>query len=172
MSPILENKNILKVGFALEQDVSLLRKNYGIKLNGTLDLSQRLRTRKLVAGLVDCVTIYLQVPFTKDKKISMSNWAMPLHDYSNAMVAYAANDAYMALKVYDAWKAGGEEVKPIPKHEAHYVMFVQQQEQKKARKAAEEQERLKKAAEAEEKRVKQPATAAAEQEIANAQKQS
>jgi ribonuclease D len=139
LSQVLTNKAIVKVGFALRQDKETLSNNYGVKLTEAVDLAVELSTRKLVCSLVSAVQEYLHEPYQKRKRITMSNWAQPLSNYSQEMIEYAANDAYLALLVYDAWIRNGKVVLPIPSHEAHHELMLQQREAKQ--KAREEGER-------------------------------
>lgn len=99
LTPILENKDIIKIGFGLKNDRALFNKK-GIQLDGLIDLSKAFSAFgvKQTLGIKTAVACLLQQQFIKSKKISTSNWsAQPL---SEAQIAYAAADAYGCVMVY------------------------------------------------------------------------
>jgi hypothetical protein len=51
-------------------------------------------------GVKGAVAVMLQQRFIKSKKAATSNWANPR--LTEAQLVYAANDAYAAIRVFDA----------------------------------------------------------------------
>jgi ribonuclease D len=99
---VLESPTIVKVGFGLDSDEGPLRRKLGIGLHTTVDLSQSLRRLgyKQALGAKVAVAVVLGRRLLKSKSVTTSNWA--LAQLSAAQLVYAANDAYAALKVYEA----------------------------------------------------------------------
>lgn len=141
LSQVLGNEAIVKVGFDLRNDKEALVKNYKVQMTEMVDLSTELPTRNMICSLVEAVQVYLHEPFKKNKNVTLSNWAQPLSSYSPAMIEYAANDAYLALLVYDAWVKNNKEHLLIPSHEARYAMILQQREARQKALQEEEEER-------------------------------
>jgi hypothetical protein len=105
LKEILESTSIIKVGFGLKDDSLLLWKNYQIQLMNEIDLSQQLRPRPSanLIGVKKAVQIWLQQELIKSKRITISNWGIPMEYLKRNQILYAANDAYAALLVYQAW---------------------------------------------------------------------
>ncbi|HEY5799848.1 MAG TPA: 3'-5' exonuclease [Burkholderiaceae bacterium] len=102
---VLESAAVLKVGFGLSDDLKRLRAKLGIDCQGVLDLAVALRqTKRGDVGAKSAVARFFGQKLQKSKKISTTNWALPR--LSEKQIAYAADDAHVALKVYRAWKAG------------------------------------------------------------------
>lgn len=102
---VLQSSKITKVGFGLGDDRLLLLKNLQIDLRNDVDLSLLLRphnTSNLV-GVKTAVKVYLKQDFMKSKRITISNWGIPMESLKMNQILYAANDAYAALLVYQAW---------------------------------------------------------------------
>lgn len=139
LGPILESKDILKVGFDLCSDILLLNKNHSICVSNIVDLAYELTNyRHLVVSIVNAVKVYLnRKDFSKSKRTTISNWALPLKRYSPKMIHYAANDAFLALKVYLAYQEGGRVKLPIPHHEIAHQKFLQEQQMRISRKKGE-----------------------------------
>lgn len=101
---ILENPQILKVGFGLGDDVRRLRAKLGVEMANVLDLGRAMRESKhrdmgAKAAVAKFFGMYLQ----KSKKTSTSNWAAA--QLSERQILYAANDAQVALLVYLRWRS-------------------------------------------------------------------
>lgn len=94
---------ILKVGFGLGNDRSVLRSRLGIELNNVLDLGEAMRGpgHRGTVGAKVAVAHYFGQKFQKSKKVGTSNWASPR--LNERQVLYAANDAHVALQIYHAW---------------------------------------------------------------------
>jgi ribonuclease D len=100
---VLESPTILKVGFGLTDDVKRLRTKLGIECAHVLDLAVQLRERKRAdVGAKTAVARFFGMTLQKSKKISTTNWALPR--LNDRQLAYAADDAHVALKVYRSWK--------------------------------------------------------------------
>lgn len=104
LTQLLEATNLVKVGFGLRSDQSRLRSKLGIKPRAILDLNALFRSegyRKEI-GARGAVAIMFNKRLQKSRSVSTSNWAL-LKLKSNQQL-YAANDAYVALKVLQALK--------------------------------------------------------------------
>jgi hypothetical protein len=108
---VLESTSIAKVGFGLNSDRGPLKHKLGIGLHPVVELSQLLRGlgHRQALGAKAAVAVVLGRRLHKSKSITTSNWALPR--LSAAQLLYAANDAYAALKVFEAmgspWPAAG-----------------------------------------------------------------
>ncbi|NLI75217.1 MAG: 3'-5' exonuclease domain-containing protein 2 [Candidatus Riflebacteria bacterium] len=99
---ILGAADILKVGFDLRSDRSLLQQRLGIEVQGVLDLVTVFRRRgyRNTTGIRAAVGIVLHQGFHKAKRWTTSDWSrLDLHPKQRE---YAANDAYAAFRVWDA----------------------------------------------------------------------
>lgn len=139
---ILES-NVQKVGFGLSSDHSMLAKNLNISAKNIIDLALELRTlsSRNSMGTVNAVRTVLQQEFKKPKRITVSNWCLPLDRLQPNQITYAANDAYVALRVYHEWQrrmACGEMPRVDPKHreKAYKLLDLQIEENREKRKEA------------------------------------
>lgn len=100
---ILAAPALLKVGFGLGNDRSVLRSRLGIELNNVLDLGEAMRGpgHRGTVGAKVAVAHYFGQKFQKSKKVGTSNWASP--HLNERQLLYAANDAHVALQIYRAW---------------------------------------------------------------------
>lgn len=98
----LEAPHILKVGFGLSDDLRHLKSKLNITTTNVLDLAKALRVnRHQDMGAKAAVAKFFGMQLSKSKKTSTSNWAQqPLTD---KQISYAANDAHVALLVYQRW---------------------------------------------------------------------
>lgn len=105
---LIASDHVLKVGFGLKNDHGQIRQRLGVKLHHVLDLDHVFRKRgyKGQIGVRAAIGAILQQNFTKSKSTTTSNWAAP--NLTPRQLAYAANDAYAALKIMEALKL------PIP----------------------------------------------------------
>jgi ribonuclease D len=99
---LLESKGIIKAGFGLGDDKKRITYKLGVDLQGVLDLNAVFRERgyRKDMGVRGAVAVLFNKRFLKSKKTSTSNWANP--QLTEAQLVYAANDAYAAMRVYDA----------------------------------------------------------------------
>ncbi len=99
---ILQSNEVLKVGFGLESDRSQIQGKLDVTLAAVLDLNTVFRREgyKNTAGVRAAVAIVMNQKFHKSKRVTTTNWALPV--LNDKQLLYAANDAYAALKVLDA----------------------------------------------------------------------
>ncbi|MCW3147871.1 3'-5' exonuclease domain-containing protein 2 [Stutzerimonas stutzeri] len=97
---VLEAPGVVKFGFGLKSDRSRLRSKLGIELHTYIDLGKTLRYqgKKGQVGLRGAVAGVLNMRVRKSRSVATSNWANTV--LSEAQQAYAANDAYAALRVF------------------------------------------------------------------------
>ena len=100
---ILEAPGLLKVGFGLGNDRSVLKARLGITPQNLLDLGETLRgpTHRGTVGAKVAVAHFFGQRLHKSKKTGTSNWAAK--QLSERQLLYAANDAHVALLLYRAW---------------------------------------------------------------------
>lgn len=98
---IIQSDKVVKVGFGLKSDKTHIFNKFGVKLNAVLDLNTAFREKgyRGQIGARGAVAIVFNKEFNKSKSTSTSNWAMP--SLSRNQLLYAANDAYVALRVYN-----------------------------------------------------------------------
>ena len=99
---ILESEDVKKVGFGLGGDMTNMSRRFAIQPRGIVDLSSAfsaLGYRKTI-GARQAVAMMFKRRFIKSKKTSTSNWANRV--LTERQVLYAANDAYVAVRVYEA----------------------------------------------------------------------
>ncbi|WP_062790505.1 3'-5' exonuclease [Aquitalea pelogenes] len=95
------------VGFDLVSDRALLKSRLGVECGGLIDLGNLLPSddARITVGAVQAVARLFGQYFRKSKKLSTTNWSrLPL---SPAQQAYAGNDAWVALRVYQELQARG-----------------------------------------------------------------
>lgn len=105
LQAILESQAITKVGFGLGSDVANISRRFGIQPRGIVDLNVRFSAmgyRKTI-GTRQAIAMLFGRRFIKSKRISTSNWAN--RSLSEQQILYAANDAYAAIRVYQALEA-------------------------------------------------------------------
>ena len=99
---LLQARQVVKAGFGLGDDRRRIMGKLGIDPQGVLDLNTVFRERgyRKDMGVRGAVAVMFDRRFIKSKKASTSNWANP--HLSDAQLIYAANDAYAALRVFNA----------------------------------------------------------------------
>ncbi|SDP67790.1 3'-5' exonuclease [Rhodoferax sp. OV413] len=99
---VLESEQVRKVGFGLEQDRGQLHARLDVTLRAVMDLNLVFRKQGYGSsmGVRAAVGVVLRQRFHKSKKTTTSNWAQPT--LTPTQLLYAANDAYAALKVFEA----------------------------------------------------------------------
>jgi ribonuclease D len=104
---LLSAPQILKVGFGLGDDRKRIVAKLGIEPQGVIDLNHVFHQRgwRKDIGVKAAVAVTYQKRFLKSKKAATSNWAAP--QLTPAQLVYAANDAWAALRVYQALGGAG-----------------------------------------------------------------
>ena len=99
---LLARPGIAKAGFGLGDDRKRIIHKLGVDPADMLELNTVFRERgyRKDMGVKGAVAVLFQQRFIKSKKASTSNWAQPR--LSEAQLVYAANDAYAAIRVFNA----------------------------------------------------------------------
>lgn len=105
---LLEDADIVKAGFGLGDDRKRIIRKLGVDPQSVLDLNHVFHARgyRKDMGVKGAVAVLFNQRFLKSKKAATSNWALPR--LSEAQQIYAANDAYAALRVYEALGLGAK----------------------------------------------------------------
>jgi ribonuclease D len=103
---LLAAGGVIKAGFGLGDDRKRIIAKLGVMPADVLDLNAVFRERgyRKDMGVKGAVAVLFNRRFLKSKKAATSNWAAP--QLSEAQLVYAANDAYAALRVYQALGLG------------------------------------------------------------------
>ena len=103
LKAVLESPKVLKIGFGLGNDHSVLKSRLGIAASNVLDLGEVLRGpgHRGTVGAKVAVAHFFGQKLQKSKKIGTSNWSNA--HLSERQLLYAANDAHVALMLYRAW---------------------------------------------------------------------
>lgn len=112
---ILTDKATFKVGFDLKQDQVQLRRRLGVEAAPVLDLT-RVFHRKGYArelGIKSAVAVVFGKRFIKSKKIATTNWANEWLE--TRQLKYAADDAFVALRVLESLGLDDGDVKAVLK---------------------------------------------------------
>ena len=99
---LIGSAKLKKVGFGLDQDRRLIPIRLHVRPRALVDLEALFRQRGYGrgVGVKAAVAIVFQRRFSKSKSASTSNWGV--RRLSPKQLLYAANDAYAALRVYQA----------------------------------------------------------------------
>ncbi|XP_062566584.1 exonuclease 3'-5' domain-containing protein 2-like isoform X1 [Saccostrea cucullata] len=100
---IMQDRSILKVGVACIDDGNKLHKDYGIVVQGCVDLRYVLgRVRGIYhvknVGLKGMTEAILGIELDKHDSIRRSNWEAPV--YTDAQIEYAAKDALVGVDIF------------------------------------------------------------------------
>jgi hypothetical protein len=92
----------VKAGFGLGDDRKRILQKLGVEPAGVLELNSIFLERgyRRDMGVKGAVAVLFNQRFIKSKKAATSNWAN--QQLSPAQLVYAANDAYAAMRVYEA----------------------------------------------------------------------
>ena len=106
VAQLLQAPHIVKAGFGLGDDKKRILHKLGVLPQGVLDLNHVFHQRgwRKDMGVKGAVAVLFGKRFIKSKKVATSNWAQP--QLTPAQLVYAANDAYGALRVYQALGLG------------------------------------------------------------------
>jgi ribonuclease D len=102
VAELLGQSRVIKAGFGLGDDRKRITAKLGLEPAGVLELNAVFRERgyRKEMGVKGAVAVLFQRRFIKSKKAATSNWANPR--LTEAQLVYAANDAWAALRVYQA----------------------------------------------------------------------
>jgi ribonuclease D len=105
VAQLLALPGITKAGFGLGDDRKRIIQKFGVEPAGILELNVIFRERgyRKDMGVKGAVAVLFGQRFIKSKKAATSNWANP--HLTEAQLVYAANDAYAAVRVWDALNA-------------------------------------------------------------------
>lgn len=105
VAELLAMESVLKVGFGLGDDRRRIVSRLGVEPRGVLDLNHLFQDRgyRKDMGVRAAVALLFERRFIKSRKATTSNWAQP--QLTEAQLLYAANDAYAALRVFQALQA-------------------------------------------------------------------
>ena len=99
---LMHLQGITKAGFGLGDDRKRIIQKLGVEPAGVLELNTIFRERgyRKDMGVKGAVAVLFNQRFIKSKKAATSNWANTR--LTEAQLIYAANDAYAAIRVFDA----------------------------------------------------------------------
>ncbi|ALK88423.1 3'-5' exonuclease [Limnohabitans sp. 63ED37-2] len=99
---LLAQSGMVKAGFGLGDDRKRIVHKLGIEPQGILELNTVFHQRgyRKDMGVKGAVAVLFNQRFMKSKKAATSNWANAR--LSEAQLVYAANDAYAAIRVWQA----------------------------------------------------------------------
>jgi ribonuclease D len=99
---LLQSDSFIKVGFGLKSDSKHIYAKFGIQMRAVVDLNTvfSMQGYHKEMGVRSAVGLVFQQRFAKSRTVTTSNWSQP--ELTPQQILYAANDAYAALKVFDA----------------------------------------------------------------------
>jgi ribonuclease D len=99
---LLALAGIAKAGFGLGDDRKRIIQKLGVQPEGVLELNTVFHQRgyRKDMGVKGAVAVLFNQRFIKSKKAATSNWANAR--LTEAQLIYAANDAYAAIRVFEA----------------------------------------------------------------------
>jgi ribonuclease D len=99
---VISSPKVLKVGFGLDSDRRQIPKRLNVHPNAMIDIATLFSKRGYGRGIgvKAAVAILFQRRFSKPRSATTSNWSR--RDLTDKQLLYAANDAYAALRVYQA----------------------------------------------------------------------
>jgi len=102
VSALLISDSIIKVGFGLAGDHVQIMRTLGVQPKKVLDLNEIFRKQGYPKelGVRGAVAVVFNRRFMKSRKATTSNWSN--RQLTESQIIYAANDAWAAIKVYDA----------------------------------------------------------------------
>ncbi len=104
LQELLRSDAVIKVGFGLKSDSGHIFKKFGIQFSGVVDLNVvfSMQGHQKEMGVRNAVAFVFKQRFVKSRKITTTDWSQ--HELTQPQQLYAANDAYAALKVFEALK--------------------------------------------------------------------
>jgi ribonuclease D len=107
---LLHSAEVIKVGFGLRSDSGQIFRKLGVKFGGVVDLNAvfSMQGYRKEMGARAAVGLIFKQRFAKSKKITTTDWSQ--RELTQQQMLYAANDAYAALKVFEALNLRREEL--------------------------------------------------------------
>ncbi|WP_174875502.1 3'-5' exonuclease [Vogesella oryzae] len=107
LAALLARPGLTLAGFDLSSDRAHLKNRFGVTDLRLLDIGNlfQCEDKRLTIGAVQAVAQLFGQYFRKSKKVSTSNWS--LRTLSEAQQLYAANDAWVAFRVWQALQPAG-----------------------------------------------------------------
>lgn len=107
---LLQSDEVIKVGFGLRSDSGHVFRKLGVKFGGVADLNTvfSMQGYRREMGARAAVGLVFKQRFAKSRKITTTDWSQP--ELTQQQMLYAANDAYAALKVFEALNLRREEL--------------------------------------------------------------
>jgi len=105
---LLASKTLTKVGFGLSSDRTQIRAKLDIEPQAVIDIDSIFKRRgyRNSVGVKTAVALVFSQRFVKSRKQTTSNWSS--RQLTEAQLCYAANDAYAAMRVFDALDRPGD----------------------------------------------------------------
>ncbi|MFY8042822.1 MAG: 3'-5' exonuclease [Rhodoferax sp.] len=102
VAQLMAQPGVVKAGFGLGDDRKRILHKLGVEPVGVLELNNVFKERgyRKDMGVKGAVAVLFGKRFIKSKKAATSNWANAR--LSEAQLVYAANDAYAAIRVFNA----------------------------------------------------------------------
>lgn len=102
VSALLVLESIAKVGFGLAGDHVQIMRTLGVRPKNVLDLNEIFRKQGYAKelGVRGAVAVVFNRRFVKSRKATTSNWSN--RQLTESQIVYAANDAWAAIKVFEA----------------------------------------------------------------------
>ena len=102
VAELLALRGVTKAGFGLGDDTKRIQHKLGVQPADVLELNTVFRQRgyRKDMGVKGAVAVLFNRRFLKSKKAATSNWANP--QLTESQLLYAANDAWAAVRVFQA----------------------------------------------------------------------
>jgi ribonuclease D len=99
---LLTSEALLKVGFGLSTDLTLIRQRFAVEPRAVFDIDDEFRRRgyRKSIGVKTAVALVFDRRFAKSRKATTSNWSN--RQLTEAQLRYAANDAYASIRIFEA----------------------------------------------------------------------
>jgi ribonuclease D len=99
---VLTSNDVLKVGFGLSGDHTQILRTLGVEPAHVLDINSLFKAQGYTKeiGVKSAVAVLFNQRFVKSRKATTSNWSNA--NLTEAQLIYAANDAWAALRVFEA----------------------------------------------------------------------
>ena len=107
VAEILKSKQVVKIGFGLNDDIKRIREKFRIHPRSIIDIDRIFKRlgQKNSIGTKTAIALLFGKRLIKSHKLTTSNWSN--RRLSEKQLLYAANDAFAALAVFTALKKRG-----------------------------------------------------------------